>query len=76
MKMDKEKLKQFIKELNQLEEKHGIYVIAGYEETIDYNWDEEPYVSGVAAHLIYTDKEGNELTLDHLDIDDLTDIME
>lgn len=72
--MDKEQFKQFLKELHQLEDKYGIYISASYEETIDYDYDEESYVSGVAAHLVFSDSEGNELTLDNLDIDDLTDI--
>ncbi|AZV43574.1 hypothetical protein BAOM_2965 [Peribacillus asahii] len=72
--MNKEKLKEFIRELNRLQEKHGIYISAGYDEMIDYNWDEEPYVSGVQSYLVFSDKEGNEKTLDDLDIDDLADI--
>lgn len=72
--MNKEKFKQFLKDLKQLEEKHGIYISASYEEEIDYNWDEEPYVSGVQAVLMYYDNNGNEMTLDNLDIDDSTEI--
>jgi hypothetical protein len=60
--MNKEKLECFINELSQLQDKYGIYVSADYEEHIDYNWDEEPYVSGVTAYLIYRDKDGNEIT--------------
>lgn len=69
--MNKEKLKQFLKELSQLEKKYGIFVAASYEENIDYNWDEEPYVSGVSAYLIFSDKDGNEMSMDNLDIDDI-----
>lgn len=69
--MNKEKLKLFLKELAELQEKHGIYVSATYEEHVDYNWDEEPYTCGVSAHLIYIDIEGNEMSMDILDIDDI-----
>jgi hypothetical protein len=72
--LDKEKLKHFLIELKQLEVKYGIYISASYEESIDYNWDDEPYVSGIGAYLVFSDNDGNELTLDNLDIDDLTDI--
>lgn len=72
--MDKENLKQFLRELNMLEKKHGIHIIAEYEETVDYDWDEEPYVSGTSAYLVFIDKEGNQMTMDNLDIDDLTEI--
>lgn len=69
--MNKEKLKLFLKELAELQEKHGIYVSATYEEHVDYNWDEEPYVSGVSAYLIFSDTDGNEMSMDNLDIDDI-----
>lgn len=62
--MDKEKFERFLEELHQLEDKHGIHIEAGYEEVLDYNWDEEPYVSGVTACLMFTDKDGNEINFD------------
>lgn len=66
--MNKEKLKEFLKELNQLEKKYGIYISADYREEIDYDWDEEPYVGGIDAYLVFSDKEGNYMTIDDLDI--------
>lgn len=60
MGIDKRKLESFLRELVALEEKHGIYIGADYEETLDYNWDEEPYISSISVYLIFTDKDGNE----------------
>lgn len=60
--MNKNKFDMFLKELQELENKYGISISAGYEEEIDYTWDEEPYVSRVQAHLIFTDSDGNEIT--------------
>lgn len=50
--MEREKLQQFFNEFNALQEKYGIKVLSDYEEHIDYNWDEEPYVSGVESYLV------------------------
>lgn len=58
--MNKQKFRNFIDEFHKLQDKFGIYVSSGYEEEIDYNWDEEPYTSGISSYLIYTDSEGNE----------------
>ncbi|MEK4824517.1 hypothetical protein NSS71_08160 [Niallia sp. FSL W8-0951] len=60
--MSGEKLRKFLEELADLEEKHGVYIAADYEEFIDYDWEESPYVASVSAHLIYTDKEGNKIS--------------
>lgn len=49
--MDKEKIQQFFNEFNALQQKYGIKVLSDYEEQIDYNWDEEPYVSGIESYL-------------------------
>lgn len=62
--MEKERLLYFIKELIELQEKHGIIVSVGYEEIIDYNWDEEPYTSGCNAFLVYRDIETGEEILE------------
>lgn len=56
--MKKSKYEMFIEELNILQEKYNIYIQADYEEEIDYNWDEEPYVSGVHCYLAYYDSDG------------------
>ncbi|MDE1407084.1 hypothetical protein NSQ93_22145 [Bacillus sp. FSL W8-0445] len=66
--MNKEKLKEFLKELNQLEKKYDIYISADYREEIDYDWDEEPYVGGIDAYLVFSDEEGNSMTENDLNI--------
>jgi hypothetical protein len=74
--LDKEKLKEFLRELAKLENKYGIWVTASYEENIDYDYGENPYVCGVSAYLVFSDSEGNEMTLDNLDIDELKELHE
>lgn len=64
--MDKKKAKEFIEELNKLQEKFGIHIVSDYTEEIDYNYEEEPYVSGVSSCLILVDTEGFELSLNDL----------
>ena len=49
--MDKIKIKQFFDEFNALQEKYGIRVQPDHKELIDYDWDEEPYVSGIDDYL-------------------------
>ncbi|MGD1416475.1 hypothetical protein [Bacillus stercoris] len=72
--MNKEKLKEFLIELNKLEIMYGIHISADYREEIDYNWHEEPYVGGIDAYLVFNDEEGNSMTEDDLDIDNLKDV--
>jgi hypothetical protein len=72
--MNKEKLKRFLIEFNQLGNKHGISIKAETVETIDYDWNEVPFVSGISSQLVFIDDEDNEMTLNDLDIDDLADI--
>jgi hypothetical protein len=64
--MDKKKAKEFIEELNKLQEKFGLHISSTYVEEIDYNYEEEPYVSGVSSHLVLVDGEGFEVSLDDL----------
>jgi hypothetical protein len=61
--VDKQKLLQFFKEFNELQEKYGIRVSADYEEKIDYNWDEEPYVCGVESYLVLYDNHDKKLAI-------------
>lgn len=62
--MDKEKLKIFIRELKELEKKHGIHISSSYEEEIDYDYEETSYVSGVNSYLLLVDTDGNETIYD------------
>lgn len=70
--MDKNKAREFIKELNKLEEKYGFRIASSYEEEIDYDYEESPYVSGVHSYLTLIDEEGIELSLDDLESDHFT----
>lgn len=49
--MNKDKIKQFFDEFNALQEKYRIRVLAEANEVYDYNYDEEPYVSGYNTYL-------------------------
>ncbi|WHF25251.1 hypothetical protein QJS65_10350 [Bacillus altitudinis] len=62
--IDRGKFKRFLKEISTLEIKYGIHISADYEEEIDYNWEEEPYTSGIHSFLVYTDENGNALNED------------
>lgn len=62
--IDRGKFKRFLKEISALEIKYGIHISADYEEEIDYNWEEEPYTSGIHSFLVYTDENGNALNED------------
>lgn len=53
--MEKERLLLFVKELIDVQERHGITVTAGYTEEIEYDWNEQPYVSSINPMLVYTD---------------------
>lgn len=59
MDIDDQTLEKFKNEFEELQKKYGIYVIADHEEQIDYNWNEEPYVSGIQSFLTYRDSEDN-----------------
>lgn len=56
--MDKEKIQQFFDEFIALQEKYGVRLYPDCEEVIDYNWDEEPYVSGVTAYMTLYNSNG------------------
>ncbi|MCA1025729.1 hypothetical protein LCM23_06465 [Cytobacillus kochii] len=62
--MDKEKMRLFLEELNQLQTKHGIYISAFAEEHFEYNYREELEFESASAQLLFTDTEGNEMTED------------
>lgn len=64
--MDKEKAKQFIKELKQLQKKHGIQITSTYEEEIDYDYEESPYISGVQSYMLLIDNDGNEVIFEDI----------
>lgn len=57
-----DKLREFLLELKQLQEKYGIKINSNYEEEIDYDYEENPYVSSVKSYLVFTDENGNETT--------------
>lgn len=67
--MDKENVRKFFKELDDLQNKYGIYIGADYEYEIDYGWDEESYISGANVYLAYYNSEGFEIK----DIDNFID---
>lgn len=57
-----DKLNEFLNDLKQLQEKYGIKIYSGYDEEIDYDYEENPYVSGVNSYLVFSDDNGNEVT--------------
>lgn len=59
----KDKLEQFFEEFKALQNKYGILVSSDYEEHIDYDWEEEPYVSGVSSFLVLYDKNDKKLAI-------------
>ncbi|WP_242730290.1 hypothetical protein [Bacillus altitudinis] len=71
--IDTGRFKAFLKEISALEIKYGIHIGADYEEEIDYNWEEEPYTSGIHSFLVYTDENGNALNEDAILFEDLED---
>lgn len=64
--MDKKKAREFLAELSRLEEKYGMHLTTDYEEEIDYDYEESPYVSGIHSYLVVVDKEGFGLSVDDL----------
>jgi hypothetical protein len=70
--MNKEKVKRFVKEFKALQDKYGIHIAPTYEEEIDYDWNEEPYVSGVQSYLLLVDEDGNTLNFDEVLEEDFT----
>lgn len=69
--MDYPKAREFVKELAVLQEKYGIRLEAGYEEEIDYDYDEVSYVSGVTSYLVLVDKDGFDIPLHDLESETL-----
>ena len=57
-------VEEFLKELNALQDKYGIYIDADYKEDWDYSWDGEdeyPVLVGTDAHVIFVNKGGYEI---------------
>lgn len=65
--MDKKKARAFLEELQALQEKYDLYLSAGYEEELDYDYGGESYISGGQSYLLLSDKEGFEVSLDDLE---------
>lgn len=65
--LDKKKARKFLEELHALEQKHGISVTSHYEEEIDYDYGESPFVSGIQTFLLLVDTEGNELSVEDVE---------
>lgn len=65
--MDISKAKKFIEELNKLQKRYSISIASGYEEEIDYDYDEIPYASGGSSYLVLVDEDGYEISLDDLE---------
>ncbi|WP_440110100.1 hypothetical protein [Paenibacillus sp. QZ-Y1] len=61
----------FHNELVGLSKKFGISIHARSEEEIDYDYEEEPYVSGIGDYVVLSDAEGNEIVVDLITPDDL-----
>lgn len=64
--LSKEKAKEFLEKLNQLQEEYGFYLSSDYEEDIDIDYDGNAHISGGSSHLIILDKEGFEVSLDNM----------
>ena len=62
---------EFHKELVNLTKKFGISISARSEEEIDYDYDEEPYVSGISDYIALSDAEGNEIVVDQITPEDI-----
>lgn len=50
-----EKLNNFFEEFKALQQKYSVFVSSDYDEQIDYDWEEEPYVSGISSYLVIYD---------------------
>lgn len=64
--MNKKKAREFVDELNKLQEKFGFRLGANYEEDIDYDYEGNMCAIGGNIHLNITDEEGFEITIDDL----------
>lgn len=64
--MDKKRAREFVEELNKLQEKFSIHITSSFQEEIDYDYEGESYVSGINSELVLVDKEGFEISLDDL----------
>lgn len=49
----------FLNEVRDLQRKYGIYIGTEYDEVLDYDWDERPYVSGIDTYVTLEDKNGH-----------------
>lgn len=53
-------VEKFLKELNALQDKYGIYIDADYKEDWEYSWDSMSCI-GVDAYVIFVNKGGYEI---------------
>lgn len=58
-----DKLWRFYREMKVLSKKYGINISSRTTEEIDYDYEENPYVSGYSDSLVLTDRDGNEITV-------------
>ncbi len=57
-------VEEFLKELNDLQDKYGIYIGAEYIEDLEYSFDgegEHEYIVGVDSYVVFMDKDGYEI---------------
>lgn len=62
--MNEETLREFAKEIKAIQNKYGIFISSSYEEEIDYDWEENPYISGCQSFVTFVDAEGYEVEFD------------
>ena len=64
--MDKKKAREFVEELNKLQERFGFTVETNYEEDIDYDYEGNSYSMGGNSYLTIVDELGFEISVDDL----------
>lgn len=67
-----DRLWKFHRELEILSKKYGISISSRSTEEIDYDYEENPYISGYSDCLVLSDKDGNEITVRDIISDDVT----
>lgn len=59
-----EKLNKFFEEFKALQEKYEVFVTSDYDEEIDYNGEDELYVSGISSYIaIYNNSKDKQLAI-------------
>jgi hypothetical protein len=69
-KLKQDKVDVFLKELAELEEKHGMEVSADTLGIVDYDIDDEPFTTHIAPVLQIVDKQGRVLRVFNVEGDD------